>query len=83
MSEVMTRAPLHALTPETFVPAAADYMPHAKIHRVLVMKGQTLLGIVTTSDITDAVADGKLTARTFVFDRAVPPNVRRHPFGRA
>ena len=52
----MTRVPLHALTPETFVPIAADYIRRAKIHRVLVMKGQELLGIVTTSDIADAVA---------------------------
>ena len=77
VSELMTRAPLHALTPETFVPIAADYLRRAKIHRVLVMKGQKLLGIVTTSDIADAVADGKLTSRTYVFDRQVQPVVRR------
>ena len=74
VSEAMTRAPVHALTPETFVTTAADYMRRERIHRVLVMTGQALLGVVTTSDITAAVADGKLTAQTYVFD---PP--RRSP----
>ncbi len=69
VSEAMTPAPVHALTPETFVTIAADYMRRAKIHRVLVMTGRRLLGVVTTSDITNAVADGKLTAHTYVFDR--------------
>jgi CBS domain-containing protein len=60
------------LTPETLVTAAADYMRRAKVHRVLVMAGKQLLGLVSSSDITAAVADGKLTARTYVFDRARP-----------
>jgi CBS domain-containing protein len=68
VSDVMTHAPVHALTPETFVTVAAAYMRRAKIHRVLVMAGRRLLGIVSTTDITNAVADGKLTARTFVFE---------------
>ena len=68
VAETMTRAPIHALGPETLVPAAADYMGRVGIHRVLVMTGRALVGIVTTSDITRAVADGKLTSRTYVFD---------------
>jgi CBS domain-containing protein len=76
VADAMTYAPVHALTPETFVTHAAEYMGRAKIHRVLVMKGRALLGVVTTSDITRAVAEGKLTAHTFVFDRARP---RRYP----
>ncbi|HEX5073919.1 MAG TPA: CBS domain-containing protein [Gemmatimonadaceae bacterium] len=74
VSEAMTRAPVHSLTPETLVTVAADYMRRERIHRVLVMKDRALLGLVTTSDITEAVADGKLTAHTYVFD---PP--RRSP----
>lgn len=73
VSEAMTHAPVHALTPETFVTVAADYMRNAKIHRVLVMTGRTLLGVVTTTDITDAVADGKLTAHTYVFEKPEVP----------
>jgi CBS domain-containing protein len=71
VSDAMTRAPIHSLTPETVVTIAADYMRRLQIHRVLVMKGRQLTGVVTTTDITNAVADGKLTARTFVFDRPV------------
>jgi CBS domain-containing protein len=78
VSEAMTRAPVHALTPETFVTTAADYMRRERIHRVLVMTGKTLVGLVTTSDITAAVADGKLTAHTYVFDPPrQPPSVNR------
>ena len=78
VSEAMTRAPVHALTPETFVTAAADYMRRERIHRVLVMTGRTLLGLVTTSDITAAVADGKLTAHTYVVEPPKrPPVVNR------
>jgi len=73
VSEAMTRPPVHALTPETLVTTAADYMRRVKIHRVLVMVGQRLVGVVTTSDITAAVADGKLTAQTYVFDRRTRP----------
>jgi CBS domain-containing protein len=68
VSEAMTRTPVHALTPESFVTTAADYMRRERIHRVLVMKGRNLVGLVTTSDITTAVADGKLTAHTYVFE---------------
>ena len=68
VSEAMTRAPVHSLTPETLVTMAADYMRRAKIHRVLVMTGDKLVGLVATSDITNAVADGKLTAHTYVFE---------------
>lgn len=80
VSDAMTRTPIHALTPDTFVNVAADYMRQAKIHRVLVMKGRRLEGVVTTTDITNAVADGKLTARTFVFDRPSSGN-GRGPWG--
>jgi len=66
VSEAMTRAPVRSLTPETFVTTAADYMRRERIHRVLVMTDQTLVGLVTTSDITAAVADGKLTIHTHI-----------------
>ena len=62
VSEAMTRAPVCALTPDTPVTVAADYMRRAQVHRVLVMKGNQLLGLVSSTDITAAVADGKLTS---------------------
>jgi len=64
VADAMSYAPVHALTPETSVTHAAEYMGRAKIHRVLVMNGRALVGVATTSDITRAVAEGKLTARS-------------------
>ena len=55
------------LTVDTPVEFAAQYMREHTIHRVLVMENDRLLGIVTTSDIAAAVADHKLTGRTYVF----------------
>jgi CBS domain-containing protein len=80
VAEAMTRLPVHALTPDTFVTVAADYMRRARIHRVLVMSGSKLLGVVTTSDITNAVADGKLTVHTYVFDRRSHTGARNSPY---
>ena len=68
VSEVMTRAPIHALEPDVLVPVAAEFMARLNIHRVLVMTGRKLVGIATTSDVTRAVAAGKLTSHTYVFD---------------
>ena len=65
-----------ALPPGTPVAAAADYMRKHGIHRVLVMDGSQLLGIVSTSDISQAVADHKLTSRVYVFGSA-QGNIRR------
>jgi CBS domain-containing protein len=66
VDEVMTRE-VCALSPSTAVTAAADYMQRADVHRLLVLSGATLEGIVTTMDITRAVAEDKLTSRRYVF----------------
>lgn len=66
VSEAMNPS-ICGLGPETPVDRAADYMRDAGIHRVLVMDGERLLGLVSTSDIAAAVADHKLTAREWVF----------------
>lgn len=63
VADAMTRAPVRALPPETPVSVGAEYMSRAGIHRVLVMTGHRLLGVVSTSDITRAVAEGQLTSR--------------------
>lgn len=67
VSEIMTRK-VCALRPEMDVRAAADYMRSAGIHRVLVTENRQLLGIVTTMDLTKAVADDRVTTRRYVFD---------------
>jgi signal-transduction protein with cAMP-binding, CBS, and nucleotidyltransferase domain len=66
VAEAMTRS-VFALPPGTAVEFAAFRMRALGVHRVLVMQGDALVGIVTTKDIANAVADRKLTARTFIF----------------
>jgi CBS domain-containing protein len=66
VGEAMTRKVL-ALPPSTAVHYAASFMRTAAIHRVLVMDGDTLLGVVSTKDISNAVADHKLTNNRYVF----------------
>ncbi|HJU73181.1 MAG TPA: CBS domain-containing protein [Gemmatimonadaceae bacterium] len=69
VAEAMTRTTIW-LPPGTAVEFAAHRMRQAGVHRVLVMQGDELVGIVSTKDIADAVADRILTARRFVFVRA-------------
>jgi CBS domain-containing protein len=66
VDEVMTRK-VHALPPDSSVDAAAALMGAKQIHRVLVMRGDVMLGIVTTSDVAKAVAEHKISNRTYVF----------------
>jgi CBS domain-containing protein len=70
VAEAMTRS-LFSLSPDTPVELAADRMRGIGVHRVLVMQDDALLGIVTTKDISDAVADHKLTAHRYVFSPKV------------
>lgn len=72
VDEAMTPA-VFALPPDATVSAAADYMQRYNVHRVLVMDGRDLLGIVTTTDVARAVAEHRLSQHRFVFGR---PEVR-------
>ncbi|HUF27025.1 MAG TPA: CBS domain-containing protein [Gemmatimonadaceae bacterium] len=73
VGEAMSRGSICALAPGAPVSEAAGYMRRAGVHRILVMEGDRLLGVVTTMDIARAVADHKLTTKVFVFgDRAAP-----------
>lgn len=67
VSEAMSRsiASLPAATP---VQRAAELMQRSGIHRVIVMDNGLLVGVVTTKDISDAVADERITKRIYVFD---------------
>lgn len=67
VSEAMTAAPLCMLSPNDTVEVAAGYMQRTGVHRVLVMEGGQLVGIVTSMDLARAVADHKLTTRTYTF----------------
>lgn len=67
VDEAMTRR-VCALRPEMGVRAAADYMRSARIHRVIVMEEGELVGIVSTMDLVDAIADGRLTSQRYTFN---------------
>ena len=77
-AEAMTRR-VFALPPTADVSAAAERMRAADVHRVLVMEGGALLGIVTTMDLARAVADHRIVRRTYVFDSS--PVERDHDRG--
>ena len=74
VSHVMTRR-VRSMPPDTAVSWAADCMRCERIHRVLVMENDRLLGIVSVSDIARAVAEHRLTARRYVFPRPAQPTV--------
>ncbi len=59
VSDIMTREVLSQPS-KTTVKKAARYMLDAGVHRLLVIDGGELQGIVTTTDIVRAVAEGKL-----------------------
>ncbi|UCC47515.1 MAG: CBS domain-containing protein [Gemmatimonadota bacterium] len=59
VGDVMTRDVL-SLPSDATVKSAARFMLEAGVHRLLVIDGGELQGIVTTTDIVRAVAEGKL-----------------------
>jgi predicted transcriptional regulator len=74
VAEAMNRR-IASLAPDTAVEDAAELMRRVGIHRVLVIESGQLVGIVSTKDVSDAVAAHRLTTTRFVFG---------HPhFGRA
>lgn len=68
VDEVMTRVAI-ALSPNDSVLAAADLMRSRSIHRVLVLDNGMLVGILSTLDVARAVAEHKLTTKTYVFNK--------------
>ena len=55
------------LPPTADVATAARCMRDAEVHRLLIVEAGTLVGIVTTTDVARAVAEGRVGRRTFVF----------------
>jgi len=60
VAEAMSRR-LLTVSPETSLREAAAYILRAKVHRLLVLDKDELVGILTTTDIVRAVASGVLT----------------------
>jgi CBS domain-containing protein len=53
-----------SVVPETPVSLVAQLMLRHQIHRVLVVDGSRLVGLVTTMDLTRLLADGRAVARS-------------------
>jgi len=67
VSEVMTRH-VCRLPPDATLAAAASYMHQAGVHRIFVMQGDVLLGVVSAIDVATAVADRRAVDRHAAFD---------------
>ena len=59
VSEIMTPRPL-TVSPDADVREAAQQMLYAEIHRLFVVEADRVVGVISTSDIMRAVANGKL-----------------------
>ena len=68
VSEAMSRA-LRWVGPEVDVVVAADTMQRARVHRLLVLEHGRLMGVISTMDVTRAVAEQRIVTRRWVFDR--------------
>lgn len=67
VAEVMTRS-VQVLPPSATVVDAARRMRRAGVHRVLVMNGDRLVGIVSALDIARALGDGRLAVHRLRLD---------------
>lgn len=57
--DIMTARPL-TVSPDTEIREAAQQMLYADIHRLFVVEGERVLGVISTTDIMRAVANGRL-----------------------
>ncbi|MDQ8164416.1 MAG: CBS domain-containing protein [Gemmatimonadota bacterium] len=67
VGEAMSGGPACTLAPDHTVQEAAELMRTSGIHRVFVVDRERLVGVVSSLDITKALADHKLGTRTYVF----------------
>jgi chloride channel protein, CIC family len=58
--DLMTPRPL-TISPEADVREAAQQMLYAEIHRLFVTSGNRLVGVISTTDVVRAVANGRLS----------------------
>ncbi len=67
VEEAMTRGPLTTIEPDAPASKAAELMHGENIHRLPVVDGGRIVGIISTTDLVKVVAQRKLSYRTFVF----------------
>jgi CBS domain-containing protein len=69
VDEAMTRAPIYTMGSDATAPAAAEFMRSHGIHRIFVTDKDKFVGIVTSTDIANAVASHKLRESQYVFGK--------------
>lgn len=69
VEEAMTRIPLATISPNAPANRAAEMMKDEGVHRLPVVDKDKLVGIISTLDLVKAIADRKLSYRTFVFPK--------------
>ena len=69
VEEAMTRGPVRSLPSDAPATLAAEVMKEERIHRLPVVDKDTLVGIVSTVDLVTAIADKRISHRTFVFPK--------------
>lgn len=69
VEEAMTRGPVTTIDVEAPASSAAELLKDEGIHRLAVLEHGKLVGILSTTDLVKAVADRKLSYRTFVFPK--------------
>lgn len=67
VSEAMTNH-FYSLPPTATVREAAEMMSRFNVHRILVINGDKLVGVISASDVARAAAEDRLTKRSFVFN---------------
>lgn len=81
VSEAMTHAPVRQLPADTPLPEAAEFMRAHAVHRVLVTESTQLAGIVTSTDLANAIADHKMREREWVFGDSGKRSHAEHTLG--
>lgn len=69
VEEAMTRGPVKTIALDAPASTAAEMMMEEGIHRLPVLDNGQLVGIISTTDLVKAIADRKLSYRTFVFPK--------------
>jgi CBS domain-containing protein len=69
VEEAMTRGPIKTIALDAPASTAAEMMQQEGIHRLPVLDNGKLVGIISTTDLVKAIADRKLSYRTFVFPK--------------
>lgn len=69
VEEAMTRGPIKTIALDAPASTAAEMMMEEGIHRLPVLDNGNLVGIISTTDLVKAIADRKLSYRTFVFPK--------------